>query len=132
MPLNVCIGYDSNESLAYHVLCHSIMKRASQPVSITPLYLPQLRSIGAYTRKRDPRQSTDFTYSRFLTPWLSGFNGPSIFMDCDMLCLGDICELAEIALSDPYKDVLVVKHDYTPSTDKKFLGKEKTAYPCKT
>ncbi|SRR6266404_242780 len=128
--LNVFIGFDENESLAYHVLAHSIMRRASKPVGIVPLYLPQLRNLGIYTRKRDPKQSTDFTYSRFLTPYLAN-GGISIFMDCDMLCLGDICQLEEIAYADPYKDVFVVKHDYTPSTETKFLQQPQTTYPCK-
>lgn len=132
--LNVFIGYDPNESIAYHVLAHSIMRRASRPVSITPLFLPQLQAMGIYERPRNKKQSTDFTFSRFLTPWLAqtnGVSGVSVFMDCDMLCLGDICELEEIALADGRTDVFVVKHDYTPKSEQKFLGQEQTKYPCK-
>lgn len=128
--LNICIGYDKNEPIAYHVLCHSILRRASRPVCITPLYLPQLREAGLHTRERDPRQSTDFTFTRFLTPWLAG-GGTSIFMDSDMLCLADICELESIARVNALSDVLVVKHDYTPNPDPKFLDQEQTTYPCK-
>jgi hypothetical protein len=129
--LNVFIGFDENESLAYHVLAHSIMRRASKPVGIVPLYLPQLRNLGVYTRKRDPKQSTDFTYSRFLTPYLNNTSDISIFMDCDMLCLGDICELENFAREDPYKDVFVAKHCYIPSTPIKFLEQSQSIYPCK-
>lgn len=130
--LNIVIGFDKNEAVAYHVLAHSIMRRASKPVCITPLYLPQLQKAGIYKRERDPKQSTDFTYSRFLTPWItSKCGGRSIFMDCDMLCLGDIWDLDKLAADQVYKDVCVVQHDYAPNPDAKFLGQEQTLYPCK-
>lgn len=129
--LNVCIGYDCKEPVSYHVLAHSIMTRASKPVSITPIYLPQLRKRGIYTRPRDPDQSTDFTYSRFLTPWMSEPGQRSIFMDCDMLCLADIYELDTIAASQYDRNVLVVKHNYIPNPANKFLDQVQTTYPCK-
>jgi hypothetical protein len=130
MMLNVCIGYDHRESIAFHVLAHSILRRASRPVAIIPL---ALSALPQYQRVRSPMQSTDFTYSRFLTPSLADDNAVSIFMDSDMLCLTDICELEDIARSgaNPYKDVLVVKHDYTPRDDLKFLHQVQTTYPCK-
>jgi len=130
--LNVVIGYDRKESVAYHVLAHSIMRHASKPVSITGLYLPQLQEAGIYKRERDPNQSTDFTFSRFLTPWItSSMGGHSLFMDCDMLCRGDVYELDRLAYHEPYHDVFVVKHHYTPNPDPKFLGQVQTTYPCK-
>jgi hypothetical protein len=129
--INVFIGFDKHEPIAYHVLAHSIMRRASVPVSITPLYLPQLRAMGAYWRERGATESTDFSLTRFLVPYLNGFNGVSIFMDCDMLCLADITELAELAYRQPYYDVFVVKHRYLPRTTTKFLGQQQVAYPCK-
>jgi lipopolysaccharide biosynthesis glycosyltransferase len=127
--LTVAIGYDHRESIAYHVLAHSIMRRASQPVRIVPIALNNLASI--YKRERSPMQSTDFTYARFLTPWLAEDNQVSVFLDCDMLCLDDICKLEEIARANMYQDVLVVKHDYIPRTESKFLGQPQTVYPCK-
>lgn len=128
--LNVYIGYDEHEIIAYHVLAHSIMRRASAPVAIHPIMLSQLK--GTFNRPRSTNQSTDFTYARFLTPWLDGFKGVSLFMDCDMLCLTDIYELFDYAQSSNlYEDVLVVKHDYTPNPDNKFLNQPQTLYPCK-
>lgn len=127
--LNVVIGFDREEAIAYHVLSHSIMRRASKPVRILPLYLPQLQASGAYTRERDAGQSTDFTYSRFLAPYLCNFEGPVIFLDCDILCLADIHKLHEYL--DVYQDVAVVKHDYTPRTARKMSGVAQTTYPCK-
>ena len=128
MMLTVAIGYDHRESIAFHVLAHSIMRRASGPVRIVPVNLDNL---PGYTRPRSPFQSTDFTYARFLTPSLAEDNEVSIFMDCDMLCLGDVYELKALAKSDLRSDVLVVKHDYVPKTEGKFLGQVQTPYPKK-
>ena len=128
MMLTVAIGYDYRESIAYHVLAHSIMRRASRPIRIVPL---ANNLLPMYKRERSPNQSTDFTYTRFLTPSLAGDNEVSIFLDCDMLCLTDICELEDIAKRRMYQDVLVVKHAYTPNAESKFLNQEQTVYPCK-
>lgn len=84
-PLNVFIGYDPRQPLAYNVLQHSIVRNSSRPVSITPLILSQLPI------KR--RGLTEFTYSRFLVPWLCDFSGQAVFMDADIVVTGDISEL---------------------------------------
>jgi len=127
--LNVYIGYDPNESVAFYTLAHSILRRASIPVAIAPLMRSQLR--GVYTRDRGPTESTEFSLTRFLVPYLSGYSGWSVFMDCDMLCLADIAELAAQIDRQPDKAVLVCKHDYVPRTERKFLGQVQTKYPRK-
>jgi len=45
------------------------------------------------TRTRAEYQSTEFSFSRFLVPYLCGYEGKAIFMDGDMLCRSDIAEL---------------------------------------
>ena len=50
-------------------------------------------------------------------------------MDCDQLMTGDIAELWR--LRDEKYALQVCKHDYTPSTDKKFLGQIQTKYEKK-
>src|SRR5207253_1311160 len=72
-PIPVFIGFDSREVVAFSVLSYSIHARASWPVQITPLMISQLGSI--YKRPRHHLQSTDFSFSRFLTPSLSGYSG---------------------------------------------------------
>ena len=126
-PIRLFIGYDPREAVAYHVLSHSIIRRASIPVQIMPLALDQLGSV--LTRERNPLQSTDFAFSRFLTPYLAGYEGWAIFMDCDMLVLGDMAELWN--MRDERFAVQVAKHDYTPKNDKKFLEQTQTAYEKK-
>jgi hypothetical protein len=125
--MRVFIGYDPREAAAFSVLAHSIHVRASAPITVTPLMLAQLA--GLFTRARSPLQSTDFAFTRFLTPYLSGYEGWSLFTDCDMLVLDDIAKLW--ALRDDRYAVMVVKHDHRPREAVKFLGQPQTAYPKK-
>jgi hypothetical protein len=125
--IRIFIGYDPREAAAWSVLAHSIHVRASEPVSVTPLMLTQLR--GVFKRERNALQSTDFAFTRFLTPYLSGYEGWSLFTDCDMLVLDDAAKLW--ALRDERYAVMVVKHDHRPREQVKFLGQPQTAYPKK-
>ena len=125
--INIFIGYDDRETVAYNVLAHSIQVRASQPVRIAPLMLFQLK--GVFHRERHPLQSTDFSFSRFLTPHLSDFTGWSIFMDCDMLVLEDISALW--ALRDDRYAVMVIQHDHVPKEERKFLNEPQSRYQKK-
>ena len=128
-PIRVVIGYDEREAKAAWTLQHSILKYSSRPVNFTFLYLPALEKDNLMWRERDPKQSTDFSFSRFLTPYLSGYKGQSIFMDCDMLVRGDISNLLQYCPTGI--DVAVVKHDYQPDNQTKFLGAQQSKYPRK-
>ncbi len=123
----IFIGYDPREAVAFSVLACSIHARATQPVSTAPLMLSQLK--GVLTRERHALQSTDFSFSRFLTPYLSGYAGWSVFMDCDMLMLDDIASLW--ARRDDRYAVMVVKHEHVPKETTKFLGEPQTKYEKK-
>ena len=125
--IRVFIGYDPREAVACSVLAHSIHARASEPVAVAPLMLSQLS--GVLTRERHPLQSTDFSFSRFLTPHLSGYAGWSVFMDCDMLMLDDIASLWR--LRDERYAVMVVKHNHVPKETTKFLGEPQSKYEKK-
>ena len=96
------IGYDTRQPIAATIAMHSVYRRSSVPVNMSPLVLETL----PLTRKG----LTQFTYARYLVPALSGFTGVSIFMDADMLCLGDIAELFAYPLAYPEVDVFVVPH----------------------
>jgi hypothetical protein len=122
--IRVFIGYDPVEAGTLYTLAHSIQTRSSIPVSITPVALSSLR--GILTRDRHPLQSNDFSFSRFLVPWMSGFEGWSIFMDCDMVVTDDIAKLW--AWRDDKYAVRVVKHNYTPPEETKYLGNVQTQY----
>jgi lipopolysaccharide biosynthesis glycosyltransferase len=124
--LRLFIGFDEVETVAYHAMVQSIINTCSVPIAITPLKLSMLPE---YTRERDPKQSNEFSFSRFLVPYLCGYEGHAIFMDLDMLVRADLNELWK--LRDDTKSVQVVKHDYTPKNQTKYLGAIQYQYPRK-
>lgn len=84
-PLRIFIGMDLRQPIAYNVAAHSLARASSRPVSITPLILSQL----PITR----RGLTDFTFARYLVPWLCNFEGWALFIDPDTLTRGDVATL---------------------------------------
>ncbi len=130
MKLKIFVGWDPREDIAWKVCRHSILRRTNpNKVSITPLIQSVLRAEGLYTRPVDSKAATEFSLTRFLTPYLAGESGYAIFVDCDFLFLSDITEvLKEI---DPSKAVSVVKHDYQPTETMKMDGCVQHLYPRK-
>lgn len=126
--LHVFIGWDPSESIAAQVMAHSIARRASGPVAITFLRLSQLASV--HKRERHPLQSTEFSFTRFLSPYLTGYRGHCVFFDCDMLVLDDVYKLLN-ATSALYAPVSVVKHEHKPTAKTKMLGQVQTTYEMK-
>ena len=125
--INIFIGYDSKERVAYNVLSHSIIQNSTKPVAITPIALNNLKD--DFVRERNNLSSTEFSFSRFIIPHLMNYQGWALFMDCDMLMFEDVAELWR--MRDDSKAIQVCKHDYTPKTDTKFLGQVQTKYPKK-
>lgn len=125
----IFIGWDEREPIAYQVAKLSLERRASIPVEVTPIKLDELREKKLYWRQQDPLASTDFTYSRFLTPKLAGYRGWALFCDCDFLFLADIAGLAAYAKGE--KAVYCVQHDYRPSETTKMDGAVQSVYPRK-
>jgi len=128
-PFRVFIGWDQREPEAYEVAKYSLVRRASVPVEVVPIKLDELRARGLYARDVDPLASTEFTYSRFLTPTLAGFSGWALFCDCDFLWLGDVGEL--LGYTQSAKAVYCVQHDYRPRETTKMDGAVQTVYPRK-
>ncbi len=88
-PVRVFIGVDPRQPIGYNVLQHSIHANSKRRVLIEPLML------GKLPIKR--RGLTEFTYSRFLVPWLCNYEGSAIFMDADIVVTGDIGDLIDQA-----------------------------------
>ena len=125
----IFIGWDSREPMAAEVCKFSIEKNSSIPVDIHMLKQDDLRERFLYTRPRDVQGSTEFTFTRFLTPSLTQYKGWAVFCDCDFLWLGDIKDLVDQA-DDRYA-VMLVKHDYRPQNTVKMDGKPQEYYPRK-
>ena len=127
--IQVYVGYDSREDIAWQVCRHSLARHASVPVGIHPLRQNSLRELGLYTRPADTISSTEFSLTRFLTPYLAANDRWSMFVDCDVLYTKDIAGL--FAGLDDDKALYVVQHDYTPINAIKMDGKAQTIYPRK-
>ena len=123
--INIVVGFDQRESIAYHTFCQSIIEKASLPVAFIPLAINTLKDY----KEIHTDKSNDFVYSRFLTPHLQDFKGWAIFADGDMICQADIKELWD--LKDESKALLVVKHDYQTKASQKYLGNINENYPRK-
>lgn len=147
LPLNIYIGFDSRTPQASDVCKNSIKENIEDmegqffydstrynlkrklDVNIHLIDANELQKNGLYWRKSDGKESTEFTYTRFLTPYLSQYEGISVFMDCDFMWRSNIFEL--LYFINPDKAVSVCQHDYTPKGAVKMDGKVQTTYPRK-
>ena len=124
--IRVFVGYDPREAIAYHVFCQSLIEHSSSPLTITPLALKHLATKYSECHKDGSNQ---FIYSRFLVPFLSGFQGISLFFDGDMVIETDVHEILDHL--DPSNAVHVVKHDYQTKHPIKYFGNKNENYPRK-
>lgn len=124
-PLTLVVGFDQREAIAYHTFCQSVLETSSIPVRFLPLAASTLK----FYVETHTDGSNAFIYSRFLTPFLCGYEGMAVFADGDMVCREDVAKLA--ALFDPTKAVQVVKHDYKTKAARKYLGNKNENYPRK-
>ena len=123
------MGYDSREDIAWQVCRHSINRHSSSQISVHPLRQPVLRELGLYTRPLDKTASTEFSLTRFLTPYVSASDGWTIFVDCDFVFTRPLDSLLAGLLRD--KAIHVVKHDYVPANAVKMDDRQQTVYPRK-
>ena len=127
--MKIFIGYDERESVAYHVATQSIIENTKAEVSISPLNIHTLKELGVYDKPLDDRASNSFSYTRFLTPYLSDFVGTSIYLDPDVVVLGDLTELVRmVECGNVFSPVYVAKHNYKPKMQKKYFGAKQYAY----
>jgi hypothetical protein len=146
---NVFIGWDQREQKAYDVLVESILDYCTIPINIIPIKEGQMRAINFYRRhytvtngqKKDVLDgrpfSTDFSFTRFLVPFLSRHSGYSIFMDCDMLVRSDIAAVfdypdsSDFSMNTERKAIYCVHHNYNPDDTKKMDNQEQVKYSKK-
>lgn len=103
-------GYDAREHEGWETFVSSVRRRTTAPINF--------RRMGAMDM---PEGTNEFTYSRFLAPFLCDFKGHAIFCDAaDMVMLADVAELD--ALFDPQFAVQVVPHAYTTRHPMKYVG----------
>jgi lipopolysaccharide biosynthesis glycosyltransferase len=113
--IKLYVGYDPREAAVYHTFCQSVIENTSTPVSFIPLHKDMLNNFDG---QQDGTNA--FIYSRYLIPYLEGWDGWAIFCDGDMHANADMAELW--ALRDKSKAVQVVKHDYQTKHARKYIG----------
>jgi hypothetical protein len=157
-PPTVFIGYDPREEEAFQVCIASIIRNSGvhAPPQIVALDQKMLRAQGLYWRPQDVRpvyelvdglpgekqigiqyrdlidgrpMSTQFTYTRFLVPFLCQYRGRAIFVDCDFKFRENIRHALEADLNGAA--VGVVKHDHKPKETVKMDGIDQSPYPRK-
>lgn len=125
----VFVGYDSREDIAWQVCRHSLLRHADNRVLVIPIRQSVLRELSLYSRPIDSGASTEFSLTRFLTPYLAARSGWVLFCDCDLLFTTDVRKIFEGL--DSTKALYCVQHDYTPAHGVKMDGKRQSAYPRK-
>lgn len=125
----IFIGYDSREDIAWQVCRHSLQRHNPNELQVIPIRQDVVRELGLYTRPYDSGSSTEFSLTRFLTPYLAAQEGWVLFSDCDFLYTGDIAEVFK-GLDDS-KAIYCVHHDYVPRHAIKMDGKSQSVYPRK-
>lgn len=146
----IYIGYDKREDRAVNQLIKSIKKHQSENISIRLLKLKSLRHSGLYRRTPDDNStcwgqrqdgimrdsvdkkpfSTNFSFSRFLVPFLNLHQGWAVFMDCDMFFRSDPVELFK-TYNDNSKAIYCVKHNMQEKEGLKMYGCPQTSYSRK-
>ena len=135
----VYIGYDPKEDMAYQVLKFSLERITTKPIRVVPIRLDVVQRMGLYRREFsvmdgqrydsiDGRPfSTDFSFTRFLVPFLNMFEGKALYMDCDMYMRTDVADLFDICTMD-YYPLWCVHHEYEPGTGSKMDNKVQEPY----
>lgn len=136
---SIYIGYDLREHESYQVLHHSINKYSKKILNVITLNILNLRRIGLYRRAPSRNStcwgsnknmtdcfdkkpfSTDFSFTRFLTPILNQYEGYALYMDSDMFFRDDPNKLFDLVKKKNQKKyaIWVVKHKYVPKDKKK-------------
>ncbi len=129
MGFPVFIGWDSGFPEPALVAAHTLRKRSSIPLEVRFLDLRHLRDCYGYRRPLDPQASTEFSFTRFLVPYLCGYAGRAIFVDNDVVFFDDIARV--ISLSMDGLALRCVQQNYKPTATTKMYGAPQEAYPRK-
>jgi hypothetical protein len=123
--IRIYTGFDQREAVGWHVCLQSIIERTDSQVEIIPLTERLGKKLGIGTDG-----TNSFTKIRFAVPYLCGYRGWALFIDCaDMLLMADVADLW--SLKDRDFDVMVVKHEYSTKHPVKYLGQPNLDYPLK-
>jgi len=123
--VELAVGFDQREAIAYHTFVQSVIDKSTIPVKFLPL---NMNALSSYNETHTDG-SNQFIYSRFLVPYLLNFKGWAIYADGDMVCVEDIKKLWD--LRDANYAVQVAKHNYKTKIQNKYWGNKNENYPRK-
>ena len=129
MSYNIYIGFDTREKIASDICEFSLRENSNLDLKINYLKKNELIKKGIYTREVDKLSSTEFTFTRFLVPYLSNYKGWAVFCDCDFLWLEDVKQVFDLA-NNKFA-LMCVHHDYYPKSKSKMDGQAQLHYPRK-
>ena len=128
----VYIGFDSTnfgQELAYEV-CKRSIRKYNKNVEVIKIVRKDLIDKKLFWRE-DNTGVTEFTYTRFLVPYLSNYQGWALFCDSDFLWTCDVEDVFK-KYANEKNAVSCVKHDYTNCHGKtKMDGRPQEYYPRK-
>ena len=123
--MRVFIGFDIREPRSYLITRYSLLKHSTVDIDVRKLGIRRLLANGIYTRQwslnddnqridsRDGKPfSTEFSFTRFLVPYLCDYRGWALFVDGDFLFTQDVARL--FSYQDDQYAVQVVKHNHHP------------------
>lgn len=145
MPINklptIYIGYDPREHDYVKVLDKSIRINTTNTYNIVPIIQKEVRRAGLYWRSPEINLdgnrvdvfdgkpfSTEFSFTRFLVPFLNQMSGLALFMDADMFVRSDITEIFDVYGTDKDKAISCVQHTHAPIETTKMDGQVQTIY----
>ena len=128
--MNIYIGYEEAHPEMYEV-CKASIERFSLQHIIRPIRKKKLIQQGVYSRPYQG-EATDFSFTRFLVPYLNNYSGWALFVDGDFLFRCDPAQILEYVDEEEPHDVYVVKHpELVTSTKIKMDGRVNRPYPMK-
>ena len=137
-PLTIYIGYDSTMNDLEGVCETSIRKTIEEAHSngefqeytrFSPtIKMLDISKLPDYNREY-ANQSTEFTYSRFLIPYLENYEGFSLFIDNDFIFKKSL--LPMFYYLNPDDAVACIKYPQYQHDESKFNGEVNIDYPCK-
>jgi hypothetical protein len=138
--INVAIGYDPREDLAWRVARASLLAHTPPRLQVWQFTLDAVREAGVYKRPTKKRagqlfdvisnapMSTEHALLRFWIPWAFK-SGRALFVDGDVLFRADARQL--FAAANPRHAVSVVKHAQPAGLATKMDGQVQSDYPRK-
>jgi hypothetical protein len=120
--MKIFVGYDPVQDQDFKV-CEYSIKKHEPNAEVIPLKLAEL---DFFKREPDSISTTEFTFTRFLVPYLMNYTGVALYVDCDFVFTDSVAPLFELT-----QPVYVVKHNYKSKTIFKMDGKLQSIYERK-